>query len=153
MAWIYSSMALLAGMLLATQAAINSQLGNSLNQQPLLAALVSFLVGTAFLFVVVTAKGQLGAIALMPEQPWWKWVGGLMGAFMVCASIILAPKLGVANMLLFIIIGQLLAGMLIDHFGWLNMPVKPIDTSKLIGIGLMLLGLAVFMFGSRWLKR
>ena len=153
MAWIYSSMALLAGMLLATQAAINSQLGQSLNQQPLLAALVSFLVGTVFLFVVVGVKGQLGAIALMPEQPWWKWVGGLMGAFMVCASIVLAPKLGVANMLLFIIIGQLLAGLLIDHFGLINMPVKPVDAGKLIGIGLMVLGLVVFMFGSRWLKR
>ena len=153
MAWIYSSMALLAGMLLATQAAINSQLGQSLNQQPLLAALVSFLVGTVFLIIVVGVKGQLGTIALMPEQPWWKWVGGLMGAFMVCASIILAPKLGVANMLLFIIIGQLLAGLLIDHFGLMNMPVKPVDASKLIGIGLMVLGLVVFMFGSRWLKR
>ena len=153
MAWIYSSMALLAGMLLATQAAINSQLGHSLNQQPLLAALVSFLVGTVFLIIVVAAKGQLGAIALMPEQPWWKWVGGLMGAFMVCASIILAPKLGVANMLLFIIIGQLMAGLLIDHYGLINMPVKPVDLGKVIGIGLMVLGLVVFMFGSRWLKR
>ena len=65
----------------------------------------------------------------------------------------LAPKLGVANMLLFIIIGQLLSGMVIDHFGLLGMPVKPVDVSKLMGIGLMVLGLAVFMFGSRWLKR
>lgn len=153
MAWIYSSMALLAGMLLATQAAINSQLGHSLNQQPMMAALVSFIVGTVFLFIVVAARGQLGALALMPEQPWWKWVGGLMGSFMVCASIILAPKLGVANMLLFIIIGQLLAGMLIDHFGLIHMPVKPVDVSKLIGIGLMVLGLAVFMFGRKWLAR
>ena len=153
MAWIYSSMALLAGMLLAIQAAINSQLGVALNQQPLTAALVSFLMGSLALFGMVLAQGNLGSLALMPEQPWWRWVGGLMGAFMVCATIVLAPKLGVANMLLFIIIGQLLAGLLIDHFGWLNMPIKPVDASKIIGIGLMVLGLVVFMFGSRWLKR
>ena len=153
MAWIYSSMALLAGMLLAIQAAINSQLGVALNQQPLTAALVSFLMGSLALFGMVLAQGNLGSLALMPEQPWWRWVGGLMGAFMVCATIVLAPKLGVANMLLFIIIGQLLSGMVIDHFGLLGMPVKPVDVSKLIGIGLMVLGLAVFMFGSRWLKR
>ncbi len=153
MAWIYSSMALLAGMLLAIQAAINSQLGVALNQQPLTAALVSFLMGSLALFGMVLAQGNLGSLALMPEQPWWRWVGGLMGAFMVCASIILAPKLGVANMLLFIIIGQLLAGLLIDHYGLLNMPVKPVDLGKFIGIGLMVLGLVVFMFGSRWLKR
>ena len=153
MAWIYSSMALLAGMLLAIQAAINSQLGVALNQQPLTAALVSFLMGSLALFGMVLAQGNLGSLALMPEQPWWRWVGGLMGAFMVCATIVLAPKLGVANMLLFIIIGQLLSGMVIDHFGLLGMPVKPVDVSKLMGIGLMVLGLAVFMFGSRWLKR
>ena len=153
MAWIYSSMALLAGMLLAIQAAINSQLGVALNQQPLTAALVSFLMGSLALFGMVLAQGNLGSLALMPEQPWWRWVGGLMGAFMVCATIVLAPKLGVANMLLFIILGQLLSGMVIDHFGLLGMPVKPVDVSKLMGIGLMVLGLAVFMFGSRWLKR
>jgi hypothetical protein len=33
------------------------------------------------------------------------------------------------------------------------MPVKPVDVSKLISIGLMVLGLAVFMFGRKWLAR
>ena len=152
MQWIYLGMAFVAGSLLSIQAAVNSQLGKTLGQQPLMAAFVSFLIGTIFLFVIVMAKGQIGSLALMPQQAWWKWTGGLMGAFLVCSSIIVAPKVGVANMLLFIIIGQLLAGLIIDHYGLLNMPIKPIDVSKIVGILVMIVGLVVFMFGGKWLK-
>lgn len=152
MQWIYLGMAFIAGSLLSIQAAVNSQLGKALDNQPLMAAFISFLVGTILLFSIVLIKGQFGLISLMPQQTWWKWTGGLMGAFLVCSSIIVAPKVGVANMLLFIIIGQLLAGLFIDHFGLINMPVKPIDLSKVIGIVVMVVGLLVFMFGNKWLK-
>ncbi|UOO92793.1 DMT family transporter [Vitreoscilla stercoraria] len=152
MQWLYLSMALIAGVLLSTQAAVNSQLAKSLLQQPLLAAFISFLIGTLLLFSIVLFKGQLPTLQLLPQQAWWKWTGGLMGAFLVCSSIIVAPKVGVANMLLFIIMGQLCAGLLIDHYGWLNMPLKPIDLSKIMGMGIIILGLLVFFFGHKWLK-
>ena len=154
MAWFYLVIALTAGAGLSVQAAVNSRLAAGVGGQPLIAAMISFAVGTVCLLVLALLQSNWQTVgAGIGQQPWWRWVGGLMGAFMVCATIVLAPKLGVANMLLFIIIGELLSGMVIDHFGLLGMPVKPVDVSKLIGIGLMVLGLAVFMFGSRWLKR
>ena len=152
MQWIFLAMAFVAGTLLSTQAAVNSQLGKSLNGQPLMAAFVSFLVGTVLLFAITLAKGQFGSISAMPQQIWWKWTGGIMGAFLVCSSIIVAPKVGVANMLLFIIIGQLLAGLLIDNYGFLGMPIKPIDLSTVLGLGIVMVGMMVFFFGNKVLK-
>ena len=58
MQWMFLGMAFIAGSLLSTQAAVNSQLGKSLNDQPLMAAFVSFLVGTVLLFAITVAKGQ-----------------------------------------------------------------------------------------------
>ncbi len=55
--------------------------------------------------------------------PWWVWVGGLLGAFYVAASIILTPRLGAANTVTLIIAGQVLASMVLDQFGLLSLPV------------------------------
>ncbi len=151
---IYFAMAFTAGAGLATQAAINSQLGKSLFNQPIYAALVSFFVGTIFLLLLCFAlsKGNfVQTISQIPQQPWWKLTGGFIGSFLVFSSILLAPKLGMANMLFLIILGQLLMGMLIDHFGLIGMSTNPITLSKIIGIGIVTLGMSIFFFADKWL--
>ncbi len=153
MYFLYATMALLAGIGLASQAAINSHLGKSLLNQPIYAALVSFAVGTMALFFLALSRGSLGqAMSQIPNQPWWSLSGGLIGSFLVFSSILLAPKLGMANMLLLIILGQLFMGLMIDHFGLIYMPVNPVTVSKIIGIAVVIMGIVIFFFGERWLK-
>jgi transporter family-2 protein len=68
-----------------TQFAINSQLRQVVGG-PVLAAALSFLVGTVILFattaVVRRSVPELGPIM---NAPGWMWLGGLLGAFFVCA--------------------------------------------------------------------
>ena len=52
MYFIYLLIAFFAGLGLATQAAINSQLAKSMGDEAIIAALISFAVGTLFLFVI-----------------------------------------------------------------------------------------------------
>lgn len=145
-------MALAAGAALASQAAINSQLAKGLLVQPLVAALVSFAVGTLALLLLCLWKADLtGAWQQLPQQPWWKYQGGLLGAGFVFTTVFLAPKLGITQMLFFIIIGQLLTAAVIDHFGLIGMPVRPIQMWQLLGLVVMALGLMLFFFGRRWL--
>ena len=47
------------------------------------------------------------------------------------------------------ILGQLASSMLIDHFGLIQMPVRPVHWWKLLGMALMLGGVALFVFGER----
>nr|WP_216819579.1 DMT family transporter [Paenalcaligenes hominis] len=75
--------------------------------------------------------------------------GGVIGAGLVFTSIFLAPKLGVANMLFFMVLGQIICGLLIDHFGLLHMPVREISWNKIVGLFIMIAGLSVFVFGKR----
>ena len=86
--------ALAAGMAAPTQFAINSQLRQVVGG-PVLAAALSFLVGTVILFattaVVRRSVPELGPIM---NAPWWMWLGDLLGAFFVCASIVLTPAWG-----------------------------------------------------------
>ena len=148
---LYVGMALLAGILLATQSAINSQLAKGLGGAPIFAALFSFLVGSLCLLVVAAAKGQLAAPwAQLPQQAPWQLIGGALGAFLVFSSVFLAPKIGLAHMLLWIILGQLIAGMIIDHWGLLQMPVRPVSLWRLLGIGIVGFGVLVFFFAEQW---
>ncbi|MDO4641217.1 MAG: DMT family transporter [Neisseria sp.] len=143
-------MALAAGAALASQAAINSQLAKGLLVQPLVAATVSFAVGTVVLLILCLWKADLaGAWQQMPHQSWWKYLGGALGAGFVFTTVLLAPKLGITNMLFFVIIGQLLTAAVIDHFGLIHMPVRPLQIWHLAGLLVMAAGLGLFFFGRR----
>lgn len=145
-------MALGAGAGMATQAAINSQLGKALLGQPLYAAFWSFASGTVVLLLLSLwiAKGSWWQVmSLIPAQPWWYLIGGALGTGLVFSSIFLAPKLGVANMLFFMIIGQMAAGLIIDQWGLFNMPVREVNWNKIVGLVVMLSGLCIFFFAKR----
>lgn len=148
---IYIVIALVAGVGLASQAAINSQLSKVVAGQPLIAALISFATGTLALFIVCLVKTNLWeGLQNLAGQPFWKFIGGPLGALVVFTTIFLAPKVGITNMLFFIIIGQLVAAMLIDHFGLIYMPVREITLWKLGGMLIVMAGLVLFFFGDKW---
>jgi bacterial/archaeal transporter family-2 protein len=135
--------ALVAGMAAPTQFAINSQLRHVVGG-PVLAAAISFLVGTVVLFVAVMAVSravpELGPIV---SAPWWMYLGGLLGAFYVCASIVLTPRLGVATTIGLFLAGQVVASMIIDHLGLFDVPVQPASIPRILGAVLVIAGVAI----------
>ena len=70
-------------------------------------------------------------------------VSGLLGAFYVAASITLTPKLGEANIVAFILASQVLASIIVDQFGLLNLPVDPAPLAGLGGAALVIAGVFV----------
>ncbi|MEO8648216.1 MAG: DMT family transporter, partial [Acidobacteriota bacterium] len=115
--YFFLLLAVIAGTMMPTQAAINNKLASAVDS-PILAALVSFFVGTLGLLIYVVAAGiPLGNLASAKSAPPIVWIGGLMGAFFVTSSIILVPRLGVALSFSLIIAGQMLVTLVLDHFG------------------------------------
>ncbi|CAA9386074.1 MAG: hypothetical protein AVDCRST_MAG01-01-244 [uncultured Rubrobacteraceae bacterium] len=133
-------MALAAGMALPTQFAINSQLRNAAGG-PVLAAGISFLVGTVVLLgatlVVRRAVPDLGPVL---NAPWWMWTGGLLGAGFVLASVILTPRLGAATTIGLFLTGQVIASIIIDHFGLFRVAVQEATPPRLLGALLVIAG-------------
>ena len=147
---LYGLMALAAGVGMAAQAAINSRLSAGVGGQPLLASLFSFAIGTLCLGAVALFQADWqGAFAHVGEQPWWRWLGGALGAAFVFTSVFLVPRIGITNAMFLFIIGQLVAGMAIDAFGLLQMTPRPVHWWKFAGLGTMGAGLVIFMFGDR----
>lgn len=132
--------ALLAGALMPVQAGINARLRDYLGE-PLMASLVSFVVGTlALLAFILATRTPWPAMAAVSAAPWWTWIGGSLGAFFVAVSVILAFKLGATGLMAWIIAGQLLASVLIDHTGAIGFAVREASWQRLAGVGLLLVG-------------
>lgn len=145
--WLLLGLVLLAGMLVAAQAGVNAQLARHLGD-PVMAAFVSFAVGTLALGLVLLARrpGLPGADALAAVPP-WAWMGGLLGALFVTVAILAAPRLGAVALVAFGIAGQFLASLLLDRFGLLGFPERALSWTRLAGVGLLVAGAALVRLG------
>jgi transporter family-2 protein len=131
---------LVAGLGLTVQVGMNSQLRRVL-QSANTAALISFLVGTvALIGLLVATRAPLPPRDALAAVPWWAWFGGMLGAFYVASSTVVAAELGTASLLALALVGQLATALIIDHYGWLGMPEHPITWMRLAGVGLLASG-------------
>ena len=147
-------MAFSIGLVIPLQSAINTSLRDTLGSGSLLAALVSFAVGTLFLAGISVATGQpLASLAGLPRIAWWQWLGGVLGAFFVFGSTLLAPRIGMAAMISLIVAGQVVSSLAFDRFGILGLPVRDISWIRLAGAALLLAGAVLVNFGDRWLAK
>jgi len=138
--YFFIILAVLAGMMMPTQAAVNNKLAGAVGS-PVLAAFISFLVGTIALFLYITASGiPLGNLFFAKDASIVAWTGGLLGAFFVAATVTLVPRLGVALTFSLLIAGQMLVTLVIDHFGFLDVPVKEVSLQRLLGVTFLTIG-------------
>jgi transporter family-2 protein len=138
--WLLALLALVAGTCIPTQAGINARL-SLWAQSPVLAAAISFLVGTLVLCGCVLAiRLPLPDWRTATGQPWWLWSGGALGAFFVSVTIYLAPRLGATSMLAWLLAGQMLAALLLDHCGLLGYPLHPLSPGRVTGVLLLIIG-------------
>jgi len=125
------------------QTGVNSQLSRWMGH-PILASLVSFVAGTiALLAYSLILRLPLPPAHSLSQSPWWVWTGGLLGAFFVTASIIVAPRLGAAISITLIIAGQLLVALALDHFGLLGFQERPLNAWRVLGAVLLVIGVAL----------
>ena len=138
--YFFIFLAVLAGMMMPTQAAVNNKLAGAVGS-PVLAAFISFLVGTIALFLYIAASGiPFGNLLSAKDASIVAWSGGLLGAFFVAATVTLVPRLGVALTFSLLITGQMLVTLVIDHFGFLDVPVKEVNLPRLLGVTFITVG-------------
>jgi transporter family-2 protein len=137
----YLLFAFAIGLMIPVQAAINNQLKGYVGSSTLLAAFISFSVGTLALAIVATVNRQpWAALADISKAQWWHLTGGLLGALFVFGTTLLAPRIGVAKMTALIVAGQVVISLILDHNGWLGLAAREITPTRLIGGALVVGG-------------
>ena len=111
------------------------------NSQSLIIIHVVGLLGTTLL--LIASRNKLKSIRGIPL---YLFIAGALGIFNVLFNNISFLKLGATLTLCLNLLGQLIASMIIDHFGLLGQQVNKINSTKLLGIAIMILGIISMMF-------
>jgi bacterial/archaeal transporter family-2 protein len=115
------------------------------------AAIANPRVGNAFFWCIgaITAIGvgltgwRTGALAPFGEVSPVLLTAGAIGATLVFAIAWLIPQIGAAPLTLCLLLGQIVSGMVISHFGWLGSPVQPVSAINLAGALVMIVGVVL----------
>ena len=59
---------------------------------------------------------------------------------MIAAISYMILRVGVAASITAVVAGQLLVGTILDQYGWLGAAVKPLDLTRILGLGVLLVG-------------
>ena len=130
-----------SGMLVPVQAGLNAALKKG-TQNALLAGGWNTLLATLlFITALFVVRTPLPSLAMVTALPWWAYLGGVCGASYVLISLLCAPKLGAILLIVCLTAGQLIASVLIDHFGWVGYNIRPLTLSRICGVLCMIAGI------------
>lgn len=142
--WLWRAFGLVMGACAAMQVSVNGRLGTVLGS-PVQAALVSFAVGATvlFLLLVLTRTPWRGIDGAGKKNPWWMWLGGVLGATIVFGTAFLGPIVGTGMTVVLMLLGMMVSSLLIDQFGLLGGHKRRVAPIQIIGILVIVAGVAM----------
>ncbi|NWG07104.1 MAG: DMT family transporter [Chloroflexi bacterium] len=124
--------------------------GIAVGLQSPMASMITQRLGIFESVFIVHAGGAV--IALIPmliygsklsqwrSVPWYALGAGIFGLVVIASISYMIPRVGVAASITTVVAGQLLVGVILDHFGLLGASVKPLDVTRVIGMAIVLVG-------------
>jgi transporter family-2 protein len=135
--------ALIAGALVPFQAGTNAILGRTLGH-PLWATVASLFVSLICVLPLILAlRLQLPKLADAFQTPLWVWFGGLAGVIFITAALMLVPRLGGTGFIACVIAGQMVAALIIDHFGLMGLAEKSASLGRISGVLVIFAGVMI----------
>ena len=146
MLWLIGAAVVIMGALLAIQPLLNAKVASAAGHA-IYGAMFSVVVSSlTMLLAAVLLRLPLPDLRNVGAQPVWSWTGGVIGAFVVLTALTATPRLGAATTVMLFIGGQLAASLLLDHHGWLGVPVHPLDVPRALGVLCLVAGVVLI----RW---
>lgn len=140
---IYAVWSAIAGALIPVMAASTGTLGRSIGS-PFHASLASILAAAALVFAVfLWARPAMPGGAALAAAPWWSWIGGAAVGFYTISAAFLAPRFGVGNFIMCVVVAQLVMSSCIDQFGLFGAPHHLIDLKRALGLAALAAGAAL----------
>ena len=138
------------GALLGAQPSANGYLGRHV-AHPLQASTISFASGTALLVLVTLCLGHFPPrlTVSFSSMPWWAWIGGAIGTVMVTSSLFFVPRIGSLAWFSLVITGQVVAALVLDHFGWMGNPKQPPNLLRLMGACMLIVGILCITYSRK----
>jgi transporter family-2 protein len=142
------------GAMLAAQARINGELGK--HTGAVMAAVVSFTIGTVVLVVMVAVSPRARRNAprvVRPWRPFWWYLGGVAGAGVVGSSAGAVPEVGVSLVTVLLVAGATAGGLVVDAVGMGPGGRVPTTRLRFFGAALAVVAVSVGALGQHGMFR
>lgn len=100
----------------------------------------------ALCFVLWLCTGRDSIAALTKVEPKYVLLGGVIGAGITWTVIKSMEQLGPAKSALLIVMSQLIVAYVIELLGLFGVEKEPLEWRKVIGMGIALIGVAIFQW-------
>lgn len=136
--------ALFAAALLPIQSALNAATGRALGR-PALVVLISLTGSAVFMLGAGAVTGQFAALESerWGRVPWWAWPAGVCGAIFLLSQPVVVPRIGAAFYASLAVTAQIIAAVVLDHFGVLGLPQHDATPGRLLGAALLVAGVVL----------
>ena len=141
-------LAVIAGAVVPFQSAINANLGRGLGH-PLWATLASLLVSILVLLPIMLAmRVPFPSVAFISKAPLWMWAGGAFGVCFISLALVLLPKLGASGFMALALAGQVVASLVLDHFGWFGLVQRQVSLPRVLGVVMLIGGVVLIQLSA-----
>ena len=124
--------------------------GMAIGVQSPMSSIISQRLGMMESVFIIHAGGAIAALIPLlifgsklgewRSVPWYTLVAGAFGLIVISAMGYMIPRIGAAGALITLLAGQISVASLLDHFGLLGMTPRAIDLQRVIGFGVVMLG-------------
>ena len=135
-----------AGVGIPLLAALNANLGQRIGS-PVAAGVVLFAVAFLAALAVLLVTGGAGALARVPGQPPVLFLAGCLVAFYILSITFVAPRFGLGNAILFVLLGQIVSAAIIDATGLMGLAAREVTPTRVLGLIVMAVGVVLSQRG------
>ncbi len=134
--------AILSGALMSIQGVFNTQV----TKQSGIWVANAFVQFTALLVCLAVwfFSDRASFASLLKVEPKYMLLGGAIGTFITYTVIKSMEQLGPARSVMFIVVSQLIIAYMIEILGLFGVEKQPFEMKKLLGTGLMIVGIVIF---------
>jgi bacterial/archaeal transporter family-2 protein len=133
------TLSVVAGVAGTVQIAVMGKLGDRIGVVPALAFGAVVAAGVGVLALLLTRR-SLAGFADAAHQPWWLWIGGLMGAFVVFTITFAGPRIGTTATVAVFLVGQFAAAVVVDRYGLFGLDRIAVGWPRVFGLALIAIG-------------
>ncbi|GAB1422330.1 hypothetical protein MASR2M15_25580 [Anaerolineales bacterium] len=132
---------LLVGLLGGAAVGLQSPLAASIATRlgPLESVFIVHMSGALLSFLILLVQ-RGGRLAQAVTLPWYMLLSGGFGIIVIMAVSFAIPRVGALGATLLILAGQIIISLAFDHFGWLELEIRPFNLQALLGLSLVLIG-------------
>lgn len=134
----------IAGIASTVQASINTE-ARRFFRSPFITAGLNFMVAWLCLaaFIIINEHGLSIPVSEIAENPPWIWLGGVCAIIIVTLNIVCVPKLGAAGNVMILNFGQIVTGLVIDHFALFGADEAKMSFTRFAGAVMVFAGLVL----------